>query len=159
MVHDFTGEEEHVVAEQADTAADSSSTETVQNNESFIQNIKNEHEAAKEAAKEDHFSRKNKFGLLTAQDIYWSFLLMEIPVIGWLLAVFWSFGLGIKRQRRELARAFLLRLLVSIILILVGLALYRWVFRLTLNDLPDLISKAYEWLWHSVAGLIEKMKK
>ena len=84
---------------------------------------------------------------------------MEIPVIGWLLAGFWSFGIGIKRQRRELARAFLLRLLVSIILILVGLALYRWVFRLTLNDLPELISKGYEWLWQSVANLIERLKK
>ena len=84
---------------------------------------------------------------------------MEIPIIGWIVAIIWSFGIGIKRQRRELARAFLIRLLVSIIMILLGLAMYRWVFRLTLDDLPEVITKGYDWLWNNVALLISKMRK
>ncbi|MBQ8996094.1 MAG: hypothetical protein IJ091_09785, partial [Oscillospiraceae bacterium] len=76
-----------------------------------------------------------------------------------LVAVFWSFGLGVKRQRRELARAFLVRLVIGLFLLLLGLALYKWVFRLTLNDLPGLISKAYEWVWKTTSNIIDAIKK
>lgn len=113
----------------------------------------------KEKAKVDHFAKRDKYALLTSHNIYWSLFLMEIPVIGWIIAGIWSFGIGIKLQRRELARAFLIRLLVSIIMILVGLALYRWAFRLTLDDLPEVITKVYDWIWNAVASLILKIKK
>ena len=113
----------------------------------------------KEKAKVDHFAKRDKYALLTSQNIYWSLFLMEIPIIGWIIAIIWSFGIGIKRQRRELARAFLIRLLVGIFMLLVGLALYRWAFRLTLDDLPEVITKVYDWLWNNVALLISRMKK
>ncbi|MBQ6148732.1 MAG: hypothetical protein IJI83_04210 [Oscillospiraceae bacterium] len=106
----------------------------------------------------DHFDKKNKFSLLSAQNVFWSWLLMEIPVLGWIIAIFWSFGIGVKRQRREMARAFLVRLVLGIFLFLLGLAMYRWVFRLTLKDLPDVISRGYEWLWGITYALVNKAK-
>lgn len=102
----------------------------------------------------DHFDRKNKFALLRSNNIFWSIFAMDIPVIGLILAIIWSFGIGVKAQRRELARAYLLRGLVIFVAFLLALALYRWVFRLTLNDLPRVISQTYEYFWNLIAGWI-----
>ena len=152
MVHEYTNDEiepdKSVVdnSVQNEHSSDSVTTDSTLGSE-------------KEKAKVDHFAKRDKYALLTFQNIYWSLFLMEIPLIGWIVAIFWSFGIGVKRQRRELARAFLIRLLVGIIMILVGLAMYRWVFRLTLDDLPEVITKVYDWLWNNVALLISKMKK
>ena len=155
MVHEYNADEISSVNEE---------TSVILNETGVAQSVNTEpnetkHDSDKNKAQVDHFAKRDKYALLTSQNIYWSFFLMEIPIIGWIVAIIRSFGIGIKRQRRELARAFLIRLLVSIIMILVGLAMYRWVFRLTLNDLPDVISKVYEWLWNTVANWIESLKK
>ncbi len=106
----------------------------------------------------DHFDRKNKFALLRSNNIFWSIFVMDIPVIGLFLSIIWSFGFGVKAQRRELARAYLLRRLIIFVVFLLCLALYRWVFRLTLNDLPRIISQTYEFFWNLLAGWVGNTK-
>ena len=152
MVHEYISDENELDKAISDNSAkEENSANTV--------SVESVSESDKEKAKVDHFAKRDKYALLTFQNVYWSLFLMEIPVIGWIVAIIWSFGIGVKRQRRELARAFLIRLFVGIIMILVGLAMYRWVFRLTLDDLPEVITKVYDWLWNNVALLISKMKK
>lgn len=153
MVHEYAGDDV--------TGIDNNTGDNTFGNGNSVNTFSPEQtsENDKEKAKVDHFAKRDKYALLTFQNIYWSLFLMEIPIIGWIVAIIWSFGIGIKRQRRELARAFLIRLLVSIIMILLGLAMYRWVFRLTLDDLPEVITKGYDWLWNNVALLISKMRK
>ena len=153
MVHEYVEDQ----INEADIDAVEKSTTSVEDSTiSAGDNIVPDND--KEKAKVDHFAKRDKYALLTFQNIYWSLFLMEIPIIGWIVAIIWSFGIGIKRQRRELARAFLIRLLVGFFIVLFGLALYRWAFRLTLDDLPEVITKVYDWLWNNVATLIAKMK-
>ena len=105
---------------------------------------------------EDLYERKNRFALLSSRDVFWSWFLMEIPLVGWLVAIAWSFGLGIKEQRKQMARAFLLRLLVGIVLVALAIVIYRFIFRYTLNDLPSLIGGAYDKIWNYFARLLSK---
>ena len=107
-------------------------------------------------AEVDHFDRKNKYALLPSSRIFWSMVLMDIPLLGLIPCIIWSIGLGVKVQRKELARAYLTRKLVIFFTLLLVVVIYRWGFRLTLNDLPGIISKIYDGLWHLVAGLFAK---
>ena len=107
-------------------------------------------------AEVDHFDRKNKYGLLRSSRIFWSLVLMDIPLLGLIPCIIWSIGIGVKVQRKELARAYLTRKLVIFIFLLLTIVIYRWGFRLTLNDLPGIITKMYDRLWNFVAGLFAK---
>ncbi len=107
-------------------------------------------------AEVDHYDRKNKFALLRSSQIFWSMVLMDVPLLGLITCIIWSTGIGVKAQRKEMARAYLTRKLVIFVILLLVIVIYRWGFRLTLNDLPGIISKVYDRLWHFVAGLFAK---
>ena len=100
--------------------------------------------------------RDKRFELLETGDIVWSWILMCIPVIGWLVALLWALGVCRKRQRRYLARAFLTLMLIAVVLCLIAYAFYTLVFRLRLEDLPTVMSSIYNWIWNAVASLFGK---
>ena len=91
--------------------------------------------------------------MLETGDIVWSWILMSIPVIGWIVALLWALGVCRKRQRRYLARAFMVLLLIAVVICLVIYAFYTLVFRLRLEDLPTVITSIYNWVWNQIAAL------
>ena len=54
---------------------------------------------------------------------------MSIPVLGLVLMILWSCGVCRKIARRNLARAYLILLIVGIVLLIVAALLIRFVFK------------------------------
>jgi len=115
--------------------------------------MKAEEDSALAKEEKQRARRDKKMTLLHPGDIFWSWVLMSIPVIGWIVAILWSLGLCGKRQRKYLARAFLSLLLVKLIIIAVVFLFYKVVFRLDLEDLPTVLTSIYNWTWDKISRL------
>lgn len=110
-------------------------------------------EPEEQTEEEPEVRRDRRYELLETGDIVWSWILMSIPVIGWIVALLWALGVCRKRQRRYLARAFMVLLLIAVVICLVIYAFYTLVFRLRLEDLPTVITSIYNWVWNQIAAL------
>lgn len=110
-------------------------------------------EPVTEQGEEPEIRRDRRFELLETGDIVWSWILMSVPVIGWIVALLWALGVCRKRQRRYLARAFMVLLLLAVVICLIIYAFYTLVFRLRLEDLPTVITSIYNWVWNQIAAI------
>ncbi len=99
---------------------------------------------------------ERKMALLEPWNIVWSWVVMSIPIIGWIVSIVWALGLCRTRQKKYLARAFLIISLLTLTLYAIAYAFYTLVFRLELNDLPVVLSSVYNWLWGVIASLFHK---
>lgn len=66
-----------------------------------------------------------KNGLITSWGYFGCLFLMGIPGLGWLIAVVWALGGCRKTNKRNLARAYLLLLLICIVICAVLALIYR----------------------------------
>ena len=99
---------------------------------------------------------ERKMALLEPWNIVWSWVVMSIPVLGWIFAILWALGLCRTRQKKFLARAFIIISLLTLVLYAIAYAFYTLVFRLELNDLPVVLASIYNWLWNVLASLFNK---
>ena len=105
---------------------------------------------------EERERRSKRNQLLKTGDIVWSWILMCVPVIGWIMAVIWGAGLCRKRQRKFLARAFLILALVGLILFSVAFAVYTLVFQYKFEDLPMVLTNIWNWIWNGILSIFKK---
>ena len=97
-----------------------------------------------------------KMLLLKPWEIVWSWMLMSVPIIGWIFSIVWAIGLCKTRQKKYLARAFLIVSLMTLVFYAIAYVFYTLVFRLELNDLPTVVVAMYNWLWNLVASIFKK---
>lgn len=97
-----------------------------------------------------------KMMLLKPWNIVWSWVVMSIPVIGWIFAILWALGVCRTRQKKFLARAFIIISLMTLVFYTIAYAFYTLVFRLELNDLPTVLASIYNWLWNLIASIFNK---
>lgn len=83
--------------------------------------------------------RKSKYAPMTAWGMAIQLILMNIPVIGFILMVVWACGGCRKISRRNLARANLILLILAIALTVIGALLVRFAF-------ADVITRVFEQL-------------
>ena len=105
---------------------------------------------------EEEIKLDRKMALLETGDIVWSWILMSVPIIGFIFALIWALGLCRNRQRRYLTRAYLTLALITCIVILICYFFYTLVFRFRLDDLPSVIRTIYDWAWNAFMTLIGK---
>ncbi len=120
-----------------------------------------EEEEETDKEEQEHESRRERrerkrMQLMQPWDIVWSWILMNIPVLGWIVAILWAVGLCKKKQRKYLARAFLIILLFVNIIAAVVYLFYTLVFRLGLDDLPTVITAVYNWIWNIFSTIFKK---
>lgn len=77
----------------------------------------------------DKPDRKSKYAPMTSLGMAVEIFLMSIPVLGLVLMILWSCGVCRKLARRNLARAYLILLIVGIVLLIVAALLIRFVFK------------------------------
>lgn len=99
---------------------------------------------------------ERKMMLLEPWEIVWSWVLMSIPLVGWIFSILWALGICRTRQKKHLARAFIIISLLTLVFYAIAYAFYTLVFRLELNDLPTVVIALYNWLWNFVASIFKK---
>ncbi len=77
----------------------------------------------------DKPDRKSKYAPMTSLGMAVEIFLMSIPVLGLVLMILWRCGVCRKLARRNLARAYLILLIVGIVLLIVAALLIRFVFQ------------------------------
>ena len=100
-----------------------------------------------ETADPDRPGKKSKYAPMTSVGMAVEILLMSIPVIGFILMILWSCGVCRKIARRNLARAYLILLILGIVLLVVGALLCRFVFKDDITRLVEQIIPGYTIQW------------
>ncbi len=70
--------------------------------------------------------KHSKFALLSVKNYFWSMFFMGIPVVGWLLALIWAVGLCKNRNRRNLARAFVIWIFIGLVVTVIAYFAAKW---------------------------------
>ncbi len=81
--------------------------------------------------------RKSPYAPMNSAGIALQLFLMNIPVLGLILSIIWACGVCRKITRRNLARAHLILLIISVILIVAGALVLRFCF-------PEELTRAFE---------------
>ena len=68
----------------------------------------------------------SKFAVIKVSAIIIDWIVMSIPLIGWIIAVVWALDVFSTRNQRNLARAFLVLLLISAVLFTVAIG-EKWI--------------------------------
>jgi len=104
--------------------------------------------AAVPAEDPDKPGRKSKYAPMTSVGMAVEIFLMSIPVVGFVLMILWSCGVCRKIARRNLARAYLILLIVGIIVLVVLALLGRFVFSDELTRLVEQVLPGYTIQWN-----------
>ncbi len=105
---------------------------------------------------EERERHSKRMQLLKTGDLVWSWILMKIPVIGWIVAIIWAAGLCRKRQRKYYARAFLVLSLIGLVVFFSAYGVYTLVFKYRFEDLPMVLTNIWTWWWNWVTSLFKK---
>jgi hypothetical protein len=73
------------------------------------------------------------YAVLSTGGFVGSIILMNIPVIGWLICIIWACGGCKNRNRRNFARANLIFLAIAAFIALIGFLLVDWLIGLVVN--------------------------
>lgn len=95
----------------------------------------------------DKPGKKSKYAPMTAWGMAIEWILMSIPVVGFILMILWSCGVCRKIARRNLARAYLIILIIGIVLAIVTALLARFVFADTLTAIVEQLLPGYTLQW------------
>ena len=96
----------------------------------------------------DRPDKKSKYAPMTSLGMALEIFLMSIPVVGFVLMILWSCGVCRKLARRNLARAYLILLIVGLVLAVVGAILARFVFKDQLTQLVEQAIPGYTIQWN-----------
>lgn len=91
--------------------------------------------------------RKSKYAPMTSWGMAIQIILMNIPVIGFILMVVWACGGCRKITRRNLARANLILLIIAIVLAIIGALLARFAFADVITRVFEQILPGYTLQW------------
>ena len=104
--------------------------------------------AAPAAEDPDKPDRKSKYAPMTSLGMAVELFLMSIPVVGLVLMILWSCGVCRKIARRNLARAYLILLIVGLVVTVVLAILARFVFKDQLTGLVEQLIPGYTLQWN-----------
>ncbi len=104
--------------------------------------------AAAPAEDPDRPDRKSKYAPMSSLGMAVEIFLMSIPVIGFILMILWSCGVCRKIARRNLARAYLILLIVAIVIAVILAILGRFVFKDQLTQLVEQLLPGYTIQWN-----------
>ena len=96
----------------------------------------------------DKPDRKSKYAPMTSLGMAVELFLMSIPVVGFVLMILWSCGVCRKIARRNLARAYLILLIVGLVLAVVLAILGRFVFKDQITQLVEQALPGYTIQWN-----------
>lgn len=96
----------------------------------------------------DKPGKKSKYAPMTSLGMALELFLMSIPVVGFILMILWSCGVCRKIARRNLARAYLILLIVGLVLAVVGALLCRFVFKDQITQLVEQAIPGYTIQWN-----------
>lgn len=105
-------------------------------------------QAAPVAEDPDKPDRKSKYAPMTSLGMAVELFLMSIPVVGFVLMILWSCGVCRKIARRNLARAYLILLIVGLVLAVVLAILGRFVFKDQITQLVEQALPGYTIQWN-----------
>ena len=91
--------------------------------------------------------KKSPYSPMSSVGTALSIIALNIPVIGFVLAIIWACGGCRKIGRRNLARAQLILIVVSIILIIMAAILAKFVFADTITEYFESIYPGYTIIW------------
>lgn len=83
--------------------------------------------------------RKSRYAIMSSWGVFLQVILMSIPGLGFLLALIWALGGCRKVMRRNIARAYFLVLALSVLVLVVGVLVLRFIF-------PDVFVDVFEYL-------------
>ena len=104
-------------------------------------------QAAPAAEDPDRPDKKSRYAPMTSLGMALEIFLMSIPVVGFVLMILWSCGVCRKIARRNLARAYLILLIVGLVLCVVLAILGRFVFKDQLTQLVEQLMPGYTIQW------------
>ncbi len=104
--------------------------------------------AAPAAEDPDKPDKKSKYAPMTSLGMAVEIFLMSIPVIGFVLMILWSCGVCRKIARRNLARAYLILLIVGLVLAVVAAILGRFVFKDQITQIVEQAIPGYTIQWN-----------
>ncbi len=96
----------------------------------------------------DKPDKKSKYAPMTSLGMAVELFLMSIPVVGFVLMILWSCGVCRKIARRNLARAYLILLIVGLVLAVVAAILGRFVFKDQLTQIVEQAILGYTIQWN-----------
>ena len=96
----------------------------------------------------DKPDKKSKYAPMTSLGMAVELFLMSIPVVGFVLMILWSCGVCRKLARRNLARAYLILLIVGLVLAVVAAILGRFVFKDQLTQIVEQAIPGYTIQWN-----------
>ena len=96
----------------------------------------------------DKPGKKSKYAPMTSLGMALELFLMSIPVVGFVLMILWSCGVCRKIARRNLARAYLILLIVGLVLAVAGALLCRFVFKDQITQLVEQAIPGYTIQWN-----------
>ncbi|MCL1819144.1 MAG: hypothetical protein FWG36_00650 [Oscillospiraceae bacterium] len=73
------------------------------------------------------------YAVISTGGFFGSIILMNIPIIGWLICIIWACGGCKNRNRRNFARANLIFLAIWAVLALTGYLMMNWIVRLIVD--------------------------
>ncbi len=104
--------------------------------------------AAPAAEDPDKPDKKSKYAPMTSLGMAVEIFLMSIPVVGFVLMILWSCGVCRKIARRNLARAYLILLIVGLVLMVILAVLGRFVFKDQITQIVEQAIPGYTIQWN-----------
>ena len=105
-------------------------------------------QAAPAAEDPDKPDKKSKYAPMTSRGMAVELFLMSIPVVGFVLMILWSCGVCRKIARRNLARAYLILLIVGLVVAVILAILGRFVFKDQITQLVEQAIPGYTIQWN-----------
>ena len=105
-------------------------------------------QAAPAAEDPDKPDKKSKYAPMTSLGMAVELFLMSIPVVGFVLMILWSCGVCRKIARRNLARAYLILLIVGLVVAVILAILGRFVFKDQITQLVEQAIPGYTIQWN-----------
>ena len=105
-------------------------------------------QAAPVAEDPDKPDKKSKYAPMTSLGMAVELFLMSIPVVGFVLMILWSCGVCRKIARRNLARAYLILLIVGLVVAVILAILGRFVFKDQITQLVEQAIPGYTIQWN-----------
>ena len=105
-------------------------------------------QAAPAAEDPDKPDKKSKYAPMTSLGMAVELFLMSIPVVGFVLMILWSCGVCRKIARRNLARAYLILLIVGLVAAVILAVLGRFVFKDQITQIVEQAIPGYTIQWN-----------
>ena len=96
----------------------------------------------------DKPDKKRKYAPMTSLGMAVELFLMSIPVVGFVLMILWSCGVCRKIARRNLARAYLILLIVGLVAAVILAVLGRFVFKDQITQIVEQAIPGYTIQWN-----------